>query len=257
MKRIKNTRKSIEVRDQELVKKFRKIIHNKEKKSVPKDFPRWPFFLLTTLILSCSMILIFKQHPTIISSKALETSSREQGGLVPAAPPASNADTVKIKLPSDAPEGRVQKQKDKVPELKSPDSDPGNPILKKDIPAAFSNQNLEANRPLGIRIEEIVSCSNVYNKQYIDPHTIFSISHDARPRVWMKVISETPPFTLNHVYYFNGKKYCEVPLAIRYQRMRTWSSVTLRPPDHIGKWRVEVIDDNGVKLGQVKFTVVK
>ena len=73
----------------------------------------------------------------------------------------------------------------------------------------------------------------------------------------MKVISENPPFTLTHVYYFNKRKYSEVPLAIRYHRMRTWSSVTLKSPDHIGKWRVEVIDDSGAKLDQIEFAVVK
>ena len=75
--------------------------------------------------------------------------------------------------------------------------------------------------------------------------------------VWMKVLSKKPPFTLTHVYYLNGQKYCEVPLAIRYHRMRTWSSVSLRSPDHIGKWRVDVIAENGTTLDQIAFTVVK
>jgi Protein of unknown function (DUF2914) len=97
----------------------------------------------------------------------------------------------------------------------------------------------------------------VKNKQYSRPIIKSSLAQAASPKIWMKVLSENPPFTLSHVYYFNERKYCEVPLAIRYNRMRTWSSVSLKSPDHIGKWRVEVIADNGAKLDQVEFTVVK
>ena len=150
-----------------------------------------------------------------------------------------------------------QKMVDRETVLKSSDSVLSNPILEQNSPAEFSNQRVQSDMPSGIRIEEIISCSSVSDKQYSRPKSKFSLAQDATPKVWMKVISENPSFTLTHVYYFNKRKYCEVPLAIRYHQMRTWSSVTLRSPDHIGKWRVEVIDDSGAKLDQIEFVVVK
>ncbi len=109
----------------------------------------------------------------------------------------------------------------------------------------------------GIQIHEIVSCSSVSQKQYVSAKTIFSLKEESTPVVWMTVLADNPPFTLTHVYYVNGRRYCEVPLNIRYHRMRTWSNVTLNHPDHAGKWRVEVIAENGEKLKHIEFTVVE
>lgn len=250
-------REEIENKDQELIKKFRTIIHNKEKKPAPKTFPFGLIFLFTALIIS-SMLLL-KQQPASLFSKATKTSSRALLVPVSAEQPASNEATVGIKALPDAPKVLVPLQKMVAREtgLKSSDSVLSNPVLEQNSLVEFSNQRLQGEIPLGIRIEEIISCSSVKNKQYSRSKIKFSLTQDASPKIWMKVVSENPPFTLTHVYYLNKRKYCEVPLSIRYNRMRTWSSVSLRSPDHIGKWRVEVIADNGAKLDQVEFTVVK
>ncbi|MBI9090084.1 MAG: DUF2914 domain-containing protein [Desulfobacterium sp.] len=108
----------------------------------------------------------------------------------------------------------------------------------------------------GIRISEIVSCSRITQRQYSSPQKVFSLKKDATAAIWMNVVSEENPFTLTHVYYVNGRRYCAVPLEIQYQSMRTWSNVTLGHPSHIGEWRVEVMTDKGEKLDQIAFTVV-
>jgi len=249
-------KKEIENKDKELIKKFRTIIHNK-KKPAPKSFPFGLIFLLTALIISSMLFL--KQQSAILSAKVPNTSSQVQFAPVPAKQPVSNVGTVEIKASSNTPKVLAPSQKmvDRETVLKSSDSVLSNPILEQNAPAEFSNQRVQGDMPSGIRIEEIISCSSVNDKQYSRPKSKFSLAQDDTPKVWMKVIAENPPFTLTHVYYFNGRKYCEVPLAIRYHQMRTWSSVTLRSPDHIGKWRVEVIDDSGAKLDQIEFAVVK
>ena len=72
----------------------------------------------------------------------------------------------------------------------------------------------------------------------------------------MDVRSEKPPFQLRHVYYLNDRRYCVVPLDIRYPRMRTWSTVSLEYPTQAGKWRVDVETREGEVLSQVEFSVV-
>lgn len=254
-------RKEIENRDKELTKKFRTIIHNKEKKienkTTPKRFPFGLILLLTILIISS--LLFLKEQPPILFSKEPRTSSWRKLVPVPAKQAASNARAEEITASSDIPKvpPPIQRVVDKETVPKSSDSVLSNPILAQSSPEEFSNQKVQGDMPSGIRVEEIISCSSVENKQYRSPKMEFSLAQDAAPKIWMKVISENPPFTLTHVYYCNGRKYCEVPLAIRYHRMRTWSHVTLRLPEHIGKWRVEVIDESGAKLDQIEFVVVK
>ncbi len=244
-------REQIETRDQELIKRFRAIIDTKEIKPVPASRPLGPIFLVAALVIS-SMLLL-----TLVFSKGSKISSMAQWVKGPAE--ALTTGTVKIKASPETQKVLSPSQKimDRQAGPNSPESD-STPVLEKEnSPAKLSNQSVQGDMPSGIRIENIISCSSVNNKQYSRPKNKFSLAQDATPWIWMKVISENPPFTLTHVYYCNGRRYCEVPLAIRYRRMRTWSSVTLRSQDQIGKWRVDVVDDRGAKLDQIEFSVVK
>jgi hypothetical protein len=71
----------------------------------------------------------------------------------------------------------------------------------------------------------------------------------------MIVYSHKLPYVLTHVYYHEGRRYTEVPLAITYRRMRTWSRVTLQSPTQMGSWRVDIITDDGTVIDQVAFRV--
>jgi hypothetical protein len=106
-----------------------------------------------------------------------------------------------------------------------------------------------------VRINQLVTCGGVLDKQYVSAKSTFSLALDPIAMVWMKVLTETPPFTLKHVYFLNGKHYCDVPLEIRYPHMRTWSKVTINRDIHIGQWQVDVVNDNGEKIDQIEFTV--
>ena len=106
-----------------------------------------------------------------------------------------------------------------------------------------------------IQIGQLVTCSDVRDKQYVIEKSTFSVSADPVAMVWMRVLSETPPFTLKHVYSLNGEHYCDVSLNIRYPHMRTWSKVTIDQDIHIGTWHVDVVNENGEILDQIEFTV--
>ncbi len=106
------------------------------------------------------------------------------------------------------------------------------------------------------RVSKLVSCAGIQNKQYVSQQSVFSLKEISKPVVWMRVLTDKPPFTLTHVYYHNEKKYCEVPLEVKYPHMRTWSYLTLTHPDQTGQYRVEVVTDDGEKLGEIQYTVV-
>lgn len=107
-----------------------------------------------------------------------------------------------------------------------------------------------------IKFASIVICKGVRNRQYLDKTNVFHISEGVHPHIWMEVRSERQPFILKHVYYINGKKHCEVPLEIKYPRMRTWSYITLKNPDHIGQWQVNVTQEDGHILDRIHFEVI-
>lgn len=105
------------------------------------------------------------------------------------------------------------------------------------------------------RIAKSQACLHVEARQCVGPQDAFALHEHNVPHVWMTVYSENLPYVLTHVYYHEGQRYAEVPLAITYPRMRTWSNVTLQSPTHVGSWRVDIVTDDGTVIDQVAFRV--
>jgi hypothetical protein len=131
-------------------------------------------------------------------------------------------------------------------------ADPSQPAADSPVnPVSAEQRNISGD----IQISQLVTCGDVKNKQYVLEKSTFSVSADPVAMVWMRVLSETPPFILQHVYSLNGEHYCDVSLNIRYPHMRTWSKVTIDRDIHVGKWHVDVVNEKGEILDHVEFTV--
>lgn len=60
--------------------------------------------------------------------------------------------------------------------------------------------------------------------------------------------------TVEHVWSLGGEEKARVPLEIGGPRYRTWSTKSI-PPEWGGAWTVAVVDDAGIELASVEFTV--
>ncbi len=107
-----------------------------------------------------------------------------------------------------------------------------------------------------VKISRMVTCSGVKSRMPVEPRSVFSLDKHRNAHVWMEVHSEAVPYTLKHVYYHEGEKYCEVPLRIKFLRMRTWSNITLKNPTFIGSWRVDIVAEDGTVLLKKTFEVI-
>ncbi len=72
---------------------------------------------------------------------------------------------------------------------------------------------------------------------------------------WTLVTGAEEPAEVTHTWYFNDEKAGEVPLSIKYPRMRTWSSKTI--PEKTGTWRVEVKDSSGNVLKEASVSITE
>lgn len=105
-----------------------------------------------------------------------------------------------------------------------------------------------------ISLVSAVVCEGVQDHQPLVEKHDFLTADNRRVYVWMEIRSKSQPFVIKHNYYLNGRKHSEVPLNIKYPRMRTWSYLTIDKPDHIGLWKVEIIRDDSI-LKTVEFRV--
>jgi hypothetical protein len=121
-------------------------------------------------------------------------------------------------------------------------------------PASTDATAPQAEEKTDFKLVSLVVCQGVRNRQPLDGKNQFDLADQPRAYVWMEVRANGQPFVVKHVYYHNGRKYCEVPLDIRPPRMRTWSYVTLGKADLAGTWSVAIVRDGRV-LKNVGFRV--
>ena len=69
-----------------------------------------------------------------------------------------------------------------------------------------------------------------------------------------RVHGMSPPTTVTHVWYFEGKTMARVDLSVGSQNWRTWSYKTYKP-DMTGSWEVKILDEDGMVLGSAGFEV--
>jgi hypothetical protein len=122
------------------------------------------------------------------------------------------------------------------------------------VHTSTGHQTQQRAEQIDIELVSAVACQGVQNHQHIDNRNVFYTSDTHRAYVWMEIRSKEQPFVIKHIYYLNDQKYCEVPLDIKYSRMRTWSYITLDKEDHTGSWKVEIVCNNRV-LKTVRFIV--
>jgi hypothetical protein len=268
-------KKQIDNKDRELIEKVRAAVKQNQQKSIQsgslgKTVKPWLPVLFIALIVAS--LWMFRQPsattvpPRIVpdahnAAQADMTATKDRSHGQPAAadlkalPPAP--DTMAGQPVPIAPKRlpALQAAVTLHPAPPSPDAilQPAEPPQSKTAPPPKPLETGAA--PPTARITGIAACRAVDQRQCVSPTTAFSLQETPTPVVWMNVLSDRQPFTLTHAYYLNGRKYCEVPLQIRYPRMRTWSNVTLAHSYQTGHWRVEVIDADGERLSQIEFTV--
>ncbi len=111
--------------------------------------------------------------------------------------------------------------------------------------------------PYGVTLNKLVVCATISNRNPSRIANEFSISKVKKVYTWMKVSGVTPPRTLKHIYYWEGKFVAEVKLKMKYSSMRTWSQKALKPLQSLGKWKVMITTENEDEVLALKeFTVV-
>ena len=261
-------RYTIEKRDKEVVEKFRAVVESKAQR---KKAARIRLFSMLLVPVCVGLIIFYKNFvqspvPETVMNQSNTIALNHDKNSIPRAeidiqhlaleisPPAVITEEVtllspepaKLSAESSLPEKKMAPEP--VPVLK--------PRVKTSGKIGFSEISTQPVRETDIRIAKILTCQGIKNKRAVSPQNVFSLQTGAKPYVWMDVRSKKTPYKLRHVYYLNGRRYCAVPLAIHYPRMRTWSNVTLRNQYEAGNWRVDVVTKKGKIVSQVEFTVV-
>ena len=96
-------------------------------------------------------------------------------------------------------------------------------------------------------------CKQVEKRNPIDIGEEFS-SDVGKVFFWTSIVPVNPPTMIKHVWYYEDEKILEVPLCVEYASTRTWSYKTIYP-QMIGKWYVNIVDENNNVVKKCPFTI--
>ena len=71
---------------------------------------------------------------------------------------------------------------------------------------------------------------------------------------YSKIIGGGEGSSIKHIWYYGDKKVDEITLQIKYPSFRTYSYKTI-PSDWTGKWKVEIVADDGAILKTLEFVI--
>ena len=101
-----------------------------------------------------------------------------------------------------------------------------------------------------LKVEKIVAATSVADREPVGESKEFEASV-GKVYCWTKVVAQTIPATIKHVWYADDQKVFEQPLELKYPSTRTWSCKSVKA----GNWRVDVTDEAGAVASSVSFTV--
>jgi hypothetical protein len=173
-------------------------------------------------------------------------SSKEETEEKPAITPTTAVSEKKTRKPKQNEESEPEQKVDEQSETKKKTEDKNERDGSSEVVAKSS----------AIKLDQVVICSKITNRDPVNAASTFSLAEVGKVYTWIQVSGVTPPKTIKHIYYREGKVVARVTLRLRYASMRTWSEKTFKPEESLGKWKVVITTNNEKEILAVKeFTV--
>jgi len=102
-------------------------------------------------------------------------------------------------------------------------------------------------------IEDAVICQDVVDRTPVESGFVFP-NDIGKVYCFNRVIGAKSDTEITHNWYFNDVQVASVPLSVRSNNWRTYSSKKIMP-EYKGNWKVEIVAQDGQVLKQLTFTV--
>ncbi|MBN1847870.1 MAG: DUF2914 domain-containing protein [Deltaproteobacteria bacterium] len=102
-------------------------------------------------------------------------------------------------------------------------------------------------------VEDAVICQDVVDRTPVESGFVFS-NDIGKVYCFSRVVGAKTDTQITHNWYFNDVQVASVPLNVRSNNWRTYSSKKVMP-EYKGNWKVEIVAQDGQVLKQLTFTI--
>ena len=125
-------------------------------------------------------------------------------------------------------------------------------LVATSLPAWCQGEDAQSQNA-GIQIMDAVVCQGVQNHQPVGANDVFP-NGTTKIYCYNRVVGAAADTKITHNWYYKGNLKASVPLSVRSNNWRTWSSKNL-DPSWSGEWMVEILSEDGSPLASIVFVV--
>ena len=161
-----------------------------------------------------------------------------------------NVETVKAKAEQNKPIPKIEiEKKSTLPESKV--------SIKKDFKKNKNQKQIEKNqRASSLKLMDIKICKFIKKRTPVGSDIIFSNNIDSL-YCYTRIQNKGRKKEVKHIWYYEGNIMTQVRYNVKRANIyRSWTKKTIYP-HQIGRWRVDVHDNNGTVIGSINFEIKK
>ena len=151
-----------------------------------------------------------------------------------------------------------QKRPIPKPETKKKSTLPESKIsIKKDSKKNKNQKQIEKNQTAStLKLMDIKICKFIKKRTPVGSDIIFSNSVDSL-YCYTRIQNKGTKKEVKHIWYYEGNMMTQVRYNVKRSNIyRSWTRKTIYP-HQIGRWRVDVHDNNGTVIGSINFEIKK
>ena len=115
----------------------------------------------------------------------------------------------------------------------------------------------EKKRKLGVlTVKDIKICKKIYKRTPVGADVIFTNNVDSL-YCYTRIKNTGSKREVKHIWYYENQIMTQVRYNVKKSNIyRSWTKKTILP-NQIGKWRVDIHDNNGIIIGSKEFQIQK
>ena len=130
-----------------------------------------------------------------------------------------------------------------------------NKVSKEEIKSekpAKKKPDIEKN--ISLTVQDIKICKSIYKRTPVGSDVVFTNNIDSL-YCYTKIQNPGPKREVKHIWYYDNQMMTQVRYNVKKSNIyRSWTKKTILP-NQIGRWRVDIQDNNGTVIGSKKFEI--
>ena len=129
-------------------------------------------------------------------------------------------------------------------------------VVKEQIePKKAVKEKPDIEKNISLIVQDIKICKSIYQRNPVGSDVVFKNNVDSL-YCYTRIQNPGPKREVKHIWYYDNKMMTQVRYNVKKSNIyRSWTKKTILS-NQIGKWRVDIQDNNGTIIGSKNFEII-